>query len=202
MAAVLLISSSLTGFALRQRQAALDQQTTAVAQARLAAAWGLAAQAAALRSTDIRTALRLGIAAERIRSTAEMRRSLYETMAGTPLAATMTGQSTPVAAAFGGDGRTLVTASRRGTAEVWDLDSTHQPSAASPDLARRPQRTHPGAALDPGGAPPGHIRDDHVARLWDLTRVPPDPTGRPRQDRLRHRRDIQPERSHSRYCQR
>ena len=188
-AAVLLISSSLTGVALRQRQVAVEEQNTAVAQTRLAVARGLTARAAALRTTDIRTALQLGIAADRIRSTEETRNGLHATLVGTPLAATMAGQPVPSTAAFSRDGRTLMTGSRNGTAQAWQLDSTRHPirvtggptigdpnepvrrGTVEPDGGHLgpDARIGPYEAIDADGNLLATAGDDHVVRLWDLT---------------------------------
>src|SRR5262249_40506043 len=89
VAALLTMSLVLTGIALWQWRAAVEQRELAVNQQRIATARENMARAEQLRGSNIRQALKLGLAAERIDSTPSTRTSLATTLANSMLIATM-----------------------------------------------------------------------------------------------------------------
>jgi hypothetical protein len=134
--------------------AAVVQWRTAVGHQRLATAQALVARAEQRRDQDIREALRLNLAAERIASTLESRQSLASTLAGTPLAATIRdGRAREVA--FSPDKRIMATirwASASGALQLWDVSDPRYPArlafaTGARDLTGggvQPRRPHPG----------------------------------------------------------
>src|SRR5262249_19562104 len=104
------------------------QWRNAVGQQRLATARALVALAEQRRGQDIREALRLNLAADRIVSTPETRASLAATLSGTTLAATIPNMWAN-ALAFSPDGQTMATTNRRGpadgTLQLWDVTDQH-----------------------------------------------------------------------------
>jgi energy-coupling factor transporter ATP-binding protein EcfA2 len=129
VAAALILAFIITMIAIIQRQTAEDQRQIAEDQKELATSRGLVAQAETRRGADPRLALQLGLAAHRIRPSGETYASLYTTLTGTPLAATLTGHTSIVrAVAFSPDGHTLATASDDHTAGLWDLTNPANPT--------------------------------------------------------------------------
>ncbi|MGH3777734.1 MAG: TIR domain-containing protein, partial [Pseudonocardiaceae bacterium] len=167
VAAVLVVAFTITTIAVIQRQIAQNQRQIAEDQKELSTVRGLVAQAEARRGGDPRLALRLGLAAHRIRPTVETGTSLYATLASTPLTATLTGHTDDVnAVAFSPDGRTLATGHGDNTAALWDItDRTHP--------IRTTTLTHNGSvravAFSPDGRTLATSSDDPTAALWDIT---------------------------------
>ncbi|MFG1664923.1 trypsin-like peptidase domain-containing protein [Streptomyces sp. Y7] len=128
LAGLLAAALVVTGFAFVQRRSAQVQQQ--VATARL-----LVSQAEAIRASDPRLALQLGIAAEKIHSDSQTRASLVESLTGTRYAGTVSGFSDSVdAVAFSPRGRVLATASTVRTTEPVPVESSNViwPTSAEP----------------------------------------------------------------------
>jgi hypothetical protein len=152
------------------------KQRAAEEQQRVATARQLVAQAEAARDTDPRTALMLGIAAQRIHRSSETRASLVNTLTSTRYAGTLTGHTDGVrAVAFSPHGHTLATAGFDKTVILWDIASPSRPAQRSPPLTG-----HTGAMSSAAFSPDGHTLAtasfnpsnwgiDNVVTLWDLT---------------------------------
>jgi WD40 repeat protein len=119
--AALAVAATLFGVdATRQRDLAEDRL-------RVATASGLVAQADALRDRDPRTALLLGIAAQRVHEDTRTRASLVETLTTSRYASTLaTGEEVGVLA-FAPAGRLLATGGSAGTVQLWDVTTRTAP---------------------------------------------------------------------------
>jgi WD40 repeat protein len=150
------------------RNLARARQRAAEHQQRVATARGLVAQADASRDSDPRTALQLGLAAERIHPDGETRASLVNTLTTTRYAATLTGHSgktDPVA--FAPDGQTLATGGLDQTVILWDLSELARPRPLG-----RPLSGHKLGVESVAFAPDGRTLAagtwDQTVHLWDL----------------------------------
>ncbi|MGH3915236.1 MAG: TIR domain-containing protein [Pseudonocardiaceae bacterium] len=132
LSVLLILALVAAGVAIYQRSDAQEKQQIATARQ-------LITQADALRETDPRTALLLGIAAQRIHPyESEALASLIHTLTTTRYTATLTDHTAPVTAvAFTSDGRTLATGDATGALLLWDLADPLRPS--------RPLRGHQSA---------------------------------------------------------
>ncbi|MGH3885365.1 MAG: TIR domain-containing protein [Pseudonocardiaceae bacterium] len=136
---------------------------------RIATAGSLVGDAEAARSTDLRTALLLGLAAHRLHPTGETHASLVNTLAAGPYLGTLTGHTSSVnSVAFTPDGHTLATGSDDSTVILWDL--------TDPVASRRlgqPLTGHTGAVTTMALAPDGRTlitgSADRTVIRWDLT---------------------------------
>lgn len=109
----------------RQRRVAEDQTELATARS-------LIAGAEVRRRGDVRRALQLGVAADRIRSTAESRAGLYASLTSMSLATTLVGPTNLVTdsidlGGFSPDGRSLLVAGSD-IAAIWDVSNPSQPA--------------------------------------------------------------------------
>src|SRR5215470_3792710 len=195
VAAVLTMSLVLTGTALwqrratvEQRQATVEQRELAVNQQRIATARETMARAEQLRGSNVRQALKLGLAAERIDSTPSTRTSLATTLANSMLIATMSDEQGMWAETFSPDGQTLAIATSGvggGTVQLWDVTNRIAPTrtATIPHdqrvtaVAFSPDGHTLAATTSGSSAGPGTVH------LWDVTnRSAPTPTGTIRND--------------------
>ncbi|MEU6091696.1 hypothetical protein ABZ865_34010 [Streptomyces sp. NPDC047085] len=109
---------------------AFQQQRTAQDQRRLATYRALTAEAGNLRQSDPQTSLRLGLAAYRIRPTAEARKAVFDTLAQTPFGGSAplpdwrTKEGSQQVAGISPDGRLVATTDRENRIIVWDAQGT------------------------------------------------------------------------------
>ncbi|MGH3815400.1 MAG: TIR domain-containing protein, partial [Pseudonocardiaceae bacterium] len=148
---------------------AVDQQSRAQERQRVATARQLVAQAGTLLGSDPRTALRLGVAAERIHPGGETRGGLLGLLSRTRYAGALTAHTDwVIPVAFAPDGRTLATASRDSTVILWDLTDP-----ATPRPLGQPLTGHTDQVRSVAFAPDGHTLAtasiDKTVILWDLT---------------------------------
>ena len=156
---LVVVALAVAVFAFYQRGAAQHQQ-------RIATARQLITQADAIRETDPRTALLLGIAAEGIRSGGEARASLVNTLITTRYAGTLADHAGPVASmAFAPDGRILATGVSDGTVVLRDV--------TDPARTRQSWKGHASAVASMAFAPDGltlaTASGDRNVILWDRT---------------------------------
>ncbi|MGH3874897.1 MAG: TIR domain-containing protein, partial [Pseudonocardiaceae bacterium] len=162
LSVLLILAVTAAGVAVAQRQTVQEQQRITIAR-------GLVAQADAVRDIDPGTALRLGIAAERIHPSGETRAGLVNSLTTTRYEHTLispTGAENGVA--FAPDGRTVATAGQDGTVSLWDLTNPAQPSRIGQPLAG-----HTGAVTSVTFSPDGRTlaaaSADQTVRLWDVS---------------------------------
>ena len=129
--------------------------------------------------TDPRTALQLGIAAQRIHPGGETHASLINTLTNTFYAHSLGAHRPGVLGGVLPDGRTLATGSDDTTVRMRDLADRTRPSPLGPPLTGHTDRV-----VSVAFAPDGHTlatsSDDATVRLWDLTdRTRPSPLGPP-----------------------
>jgi WD40 repeat protein len=172
------ILSVLLVLAITAAGVAVNQQRAAQHQQRVATAGGLVAQADAVRDSDPRTALLLGIAARHIDPNGETQASLVNTLTATPYAATLTGHSGPVfSVAFAADGRTL--AALGGPSVIlWDLTDHARPRRLGQPLTGHSEGVS-SMALAPDGRTLATGGADQTVTLWDLTDRTQPRLGRP-----------------------
>jgi WD40 repeat protein len=162
LSVLLILVLAAAGIAVIQQGAAQEQQ-------RIATARQLVAQADAIRDTDPRTALQLGIAAQRIRASDETQSSLVNTLATTRYAGTLAGHNRPVSTvAITLDGHTLATGGGDGTVILWDLSNL-----ATPRQLGRPLAGHSALVSSVAFARDGRTLAsgsyDGTVILWDLS---------------------------------
>ncbi len=155
--------------ALDQRSRALAERSRAQEQARIAVARGLVAEAAAIRDRAPQTALKLGIAADRIRSSVETQTGLVQTVAGTRYAGTLDGhRGAANAVDFSPDAGTLASAGDDGDVILWDTAIRAERSRLP-----NPRPDHPIRVLDTAFSPVGHLLAtgylDGRVQLWDVS---------------------------------
>jgi len=175
-----IVLSVLLILALAAAGVAFDRQRTAQERQRIATASQLVGQAEATRSTDLRAALLLGLAAHRLHPTSETHASLVNTLATGPYLGTLTGHSGSVeSVAFTPDGPTLATGSDDTTVILWDLTDPSRPRPLGQPLTghRKPVNS---VAFAPDGRTLATGSDDNTVILRDLTdRAQPHQLGPP-----------------------
>src|SRR5262249_29508285 len=152
----------------------------------------LIAQAEASVDQDPRTALRLSLAAHRIRPGAETQLGVFNTLTATPYAGTLTGHAKDVlSVVFTADGRTLATGGRHGTLATGGGDGAvplrDLTARAPPQPLGHPRAGHPGGvwsvAFTADGRTLASGGGDGTVTLWDLTdRAHPQRLSQPRTD--------------------
>jgi WD40 repeat protein len=144
---------------------AFHQQRIAFHQQQIATVRQLITQADAVRETDPRTALLLGIAAERLGPGGEAQASLVNTLTTTRYAGTLLDRTSPVSSvAFSPDGRTVAAGDSTGTVIVWNL--------ADPARPRHALAAHTGSVSSVAFSPDGRTLAtgsfDGRVIVWDL----------------------------------
>ncbi|WP_344890138.1 AAA family ATPase [Nonomuraea antimicrobica] len=147
---------------------AVRGQQEVIRQRDLALSQNVAAQAVALRETDPALSAQMSLAAYHLAPTVEARSGLLSTFAQ-PYAVRLTDHHDHVnTIAFGPGGALAATASRDGTAKLWDTADPHRPRMVST------LRGHTGNVASVAFSPNGRTLattgwDDQVV-LWDITR--------------------------------
>jgi WD40 repeat protein len=177
-----LLVLAVTGatIAVIQRNGALRAEQAALAEQRVSLSRQLVAQAEAVRLDDVRTSLRLGIAADHIHSDGQTQASLVKTLTTTRYAGQIDGLTAPVySVAYSNDGRTLATAGYQDSVVLWDVTDRGKPVQLGQPLAgtRSPAAyTRDGRTLITAGSADTML-------LWDVTDPKrPIPIGRPLSD--------------------
>ncbi|MGH3931548.1 MAG: TIR domain-containing protein, partial [Pseudonocardiaceae bacterium] len=178
---VLLIFALVAGsLAVYQQRRAEERQQIAEEQQQIATARQLLTQADTFLGFDPRTALRLGIAAEKIHPSGETRSGLLALLSRTRYAGTLTAHTDLVSSvAFAPDGRTLATASWDNRVILWDITDR-----VAPRPLGEPLTAHTGSVSSVAFAPDGRTlattSADTTTLLWDLTNpAAPRPLGEP-----------------------
>ncbi|MGH3885367.1 MAG: TIR domain-containing protein, partial [Pseudonocardiaceae bacterium] len=164
-----IVLSVLLILALAAAGVAFDRQRSAQERQRIATASQLVGQAEATRSTDLRAALLLGLAAHRLHPTGKTHASLVDTLITGPYLGTLTGHSGSVKSmAFTPDGRTLATASLDTTVILWDLTDPSRPQPLGQLLTGHTEAVN-SVAFTPDGRTLVTGSADNTVVLWDLT---------------------------------
>ena len=175
---LLLLALAGAGFAV------VIQQRSAQDRQRLATARLLVTRAELARTSDPRTALLLGEAAQHLYPDAETRSGLVQTLLGSRYAGTLTGHTGGVfSVAFSPDGHTLASGSDDHTVRLWDLSDPTRPPPPRPTGVDRPHRRGVLGGVLPGRAHPGHRQRRPHGAVVGCQRPHPSPPPRPTVDR-------------------
>jgi WD40 repeat protein len=163
-----LLFATTTVIAWRAQRGAVVERNRATVQGLMATARQLIAQSELARSTDSVTALRLALAAHRLRPDAETRAALARVLMRSRYVGSSDGHDDDIlAVAPSPDGRHMVTTSTDGTAMVWDVANVSGPLRLSILTG------HSGAVLGAAFGAHGHrlvtFGTDDFAIMWDIT---------------------------------
>ncbi|WP_410671446.1 TIR domain-containing protein [Amycolatopsis sp. cmx-4-68] len=160
LSVLLVLALAAAGFAFLQQREARDQQ-------RAASARQLVTQADAARTGDPRTALMLGIAADRLHPDAQTRASLIDTLTASRYAGTLAGNPGPVlGVSIAPDGKLLAAGTAEGGVVLWDIANPARATRVGALVSPRAEKARV-VAFAPAGnllAVGGH--DD--VNLWDV----------------------------------
>jgi WD40 repeat protein len=172
LSVLLAFALAATGLAYNRQQAAEERQQVAEEQERIATARQLVSQADAVRESDPRTALLLGIAAQHVHLDGETQASLVNTLTTTRYAGRLTGHTGLVdGVVFSSDGRTLATKGGDGTVILWDLSDRAAPRRLGERLGEPSNFDEwvAPAALSSDGRTLATNGGDGTVSLWDLS---------------------------------
>ncbi|MGQ0774634.1 MAG: nSTAND1 domain-containing NTPase [Pseudonocardiales bacterium] len=174
------VLSVLLILALAAAGVAVVAQGNSEQRLRITTARELVVQADEARNTDPRTALQLGLAAQRIHPDDATYSSLVSILTTTGYAGTLTGHRDLVrSVAFSPDGRTLATGSLDHTVILWDLTDPTRPHRLGQPLTGH-TGTVGSVAFSPDGRTLASTSGDRTTILWDLTDPSrPHPIGQP-----------------------
>ncbi len=162
LSTLLLLVSIGAGMAVWQWRVATQQQQLAVARQ-------LLAQSDLVRPTDVRAALRLGLAAENISPSAGAGANLLATLTGTRYTRTLPSPTIVVSLAYAPNGAVLATGGDDGQVGLWDMTN---PTA--PRRLGKPLTTRPGYVYDMTFSPDSRtlaaVGADRTITLFDVTR--------------------------------
>ncbi|HEV7450380.1 MAG TPA: TIR domain-containing protein [Pseudonocardiaceae bacterium] len=147
---------------------AVYQQLAAEQAQRIATTRQLIAQADVARNTDLRIALKLSVAAQRIHPDRETLSSLINLLTNSRYFGALTGPTGPVnSMAFSPNGHTLATAGADQTVWLWDLTNPHRPAPAATLTG------HTGLVNSVAFSPDGHAlataNSDRTVQVWDVS---------------------------------
>jgi WD40 repeat protein len=168
LSVLLALAVVAASIALVQRQNALAQQQQATTQHQLAVATELTTEAEALRDSQPRVSLMLGVEALKLKPSASARMGLVTTLLGTRYAGIIRGHTDGVTAiAISPDGRTLATASFDDTVILWDLSKGIHPARLATLTAQKD--TIWDVAFSPDNKVLATASADKTVVLWDVT---------------------------------
>jgi WD40 repeat protein/energy-coupling factor transporter ATP-binding protein EcfA2 len=165
------VLSTLLVLALTAAVVAVIQQRAAVDQQRIAASRQLIAQADGARATDPRTALLLGIGAERLKPGAVAESNLVDTLTHTKYSRTLAHDSEVVSTAVSPNGGIVATGTINGLVRLWDIRDPTRPGEIGGPLTGHTSYVY-SVAFAPDGRTVASAGADGVVILWDIT----DPT--------------------------
>ena len=153
-----IVLAALLSFALVSVSVAIIQYQTAQLQLTVATARQLIAQADAIRDTDPRTALQLGLAAQSIHPGAETRSGLFKILINTSYRTPPPRRGAPVvdpsgrvsSVALAPGGKTLAVTSEDGTVRRWDFTDPARPQQLSQSSVGHPSPVS-STAITPNG---------------------------------------------------
>ena len=146
----------------REKENAAREKANAGQQQRIAISRRLVNEAKATLEDEPQTALRLGVAAQKIHPEAETRREVVNLIASTRHA----GAIDDVAAVEHGPGSLLATVNEVGVVSLWDSSNRADPVRLA--AIGEPGPLHNRISLSRDGKSIGVVRDD-VAVLWDIS---------------------------------
>jgi WD40 repeat protein len=153
---------------IQQRRAQAGERATQE-QLRVATARQLAAQASGLLESDPRTALRLGVAAENIYPSGEARNNLFDLLAATRYAGSITGDASSIPeVAFAPNGRIIATTDAADTVILWDRTDSAQPRPLGQPLTTGTSAMASAMAFAPDGRILATGNGVGWIMLWDL----------------------------------
>jgi WD40 repeat protein len=163
---VLVLTLAAGGLAVWQQQRARAATRTAVAR-------GMVAQADRVRGSDPRSALRLGVAANKLDPSPLTRASLLQTLTSSPYRGTLGGRAAGLPGStidplgvLSPDGKMVVTTSKDRKVILWDLSDRMHPRRLDPLTGHTTDVTS--AAFAPDGRTLATVSEETVI-LWDLS---------------------------------